>query len=347
MNRLVINTANDILTIVLDVGGNAFLKTSNAKMHHNEVMLPLIDELLKEHNLRIGDINEFGVVIGPGSFTGIRVGIATIKAFRDALAVKAKGINNLRLLYNLAKSQNENIKTVAIAGSRDSYFVASMINDTFYIFERNLTLNELKQVADGSQVAMFANDENLNPFVVTMDKNIVIRTLNESDDEDLIPVYYQLSQAESEKLKRGNVVIAMADNCDIDAIEAIEQSSINVNALYHDDVVTGLNNYNYTTIKAVFNDEIVGFIMLQFTDEANVVSIAVKKDYRNLGIATRLFDVAYDEMREKGIDTISLEVKYDNITAYNLYKKLGFEVRRIRKAYYADGQDCLEMVKTI
>ena len=60
-----------------------------------------------------------------------------------------------------------------------------------------------------------------------------------------------------------------------------------------------------------------------------------------------MFEKAYEVMREKAITDISLEVKYDNITAYNLYKKLGFKTRRVRKGYYADGQNCLEMVKTI
>lgn len=347
MNRLIINTANDILTILLEKDDKFFLKSSDSKMHHNETMLPLIDELLKEHDLKIGDIREFGVVIGPGSFTGIRVGIATIKAFRDALGVKAKGINNLRLLYNLAKAQNPNIKTVAIAGSKDSYFVASIINNTFYIFERNLTFDELKKIAEGETIAMFREDENVNPFVVNMDAKILIETLNESKDEELVPVYYQLSQAENEKLKRSKVEIVLAEEQDAKDIYEIENNSISVNTMSYDDIMTGLTNKEYSTIKVVFNDEIVGYMMLQFTDEACVMSVAVKKEYRNLGLASRMFDKAYEIMREKDINAISLEVKYDNITAYNLYSKLGFETRRVRKGYYSDGQDCLEMVKTI
>ena len=95
MNKLVVNTANDELFVVLQKDNSVFFKSCASKMHHNEIMFSIIDELLKENGLEIGDIDEFGVVVGPGSFTGIRVGIATIKAFRDSLNVKAKGINNL------------------------------------------------------------------------------------------------------------------------------------------------------------------------------------------------------------------------------------------------------------
>ena len=347
MNKLIINTANNQLMIVLDKGGDSFLKTSESRMRHNEAMIPLIDDLLKEHGLRISDIDQFGVVIGPGSFTGIRVGIATIKAFRDALNIEAKGMNNLRLLYNLAHAQRPDIKTVAIAGSRDSYFVASVINDTFYIYERNLTLKELLDLSGIEKVAMYEYDEAVDPYVVSIDVDVVVDSLDESDDTDLVPVYYQLSQAESEKIKRGDLIIDHASIEDLEDIARLERESIMVNTLTRSDIELSMLDSNYTTIKAVLNGSLVGFVILQFTDEASVVSIAVDKYFRNMGIASKMFDYAFDVMRKKDILSVSLEVKYDNITAYNLYKKLGFEIRRRRKGYYADGQDCLEMVKQI
>ncbi|MCQ2556074.1 MAG: tRNA (adenosine(37)-N6)-threonylcarbamoyltransferase complex dimerization subunit type 1 TsaB, partial [Clostridia bacterium] len=158
MNRLVINTANTQLDIVLEHDGAVKYKSISSVMHHNETMLPEIDNLLKENNLKIGDIAEFGVVVGPGSFTGIRVGIATIKAFRDSLGATAKGINNLHLLFKCAQKKMPDVETVAILGSKDSYFVAKLINGIVYTYERNLTLEELKGVAEGKPVGMYEVD---------------------------------------------------------------------------------------------------------------------------------------------------------------------------------------------
>ena len=95
MNKLVINTATDELFIVLKKGNEVFSKSISSQMHHNETMLPVLDEMLKENNIDINQIEEFGVIIGPGSFTGIRVGISTVKAFRDSIGATAKGINCL------------------------------------------------------------------------------------------------------------------------------------------------------------------------------------------------------------------------------------------------------------
>lgn len=347
MNRLIINTANDKLFIVLETENKVFYKLNDSKMHHNETMLPLIDELLKENNMQINDINEFGVVIGPGSFTGIRVGIATIKAFRDSLGVKAKGINNLDYLFHLAVSKNKNINTVAIKGSKDSYFVAKLINGVVYKYTRNLTKDELVAVAKNSQIGVFATDELLDCVLVEDDANILIDCLNNSDDVNLIPVYYQLSQAENEKFKKAEIEILPANELDVEEILKIEQNSITYNTLTKQDVMLAVNDTNYKTFKICLNSELVGFVILQITDEVNIVSIAVKKEFRNLGLATKLLERAEGFTKEIGLNQMSLEVSSKNITAYLLYEKFGFTTRRVRKNYYQDKADCFEMFKQI
>lgn len=347
MNKLVINTANDKLFIVLQKENELFYICNMAKMHHNETMLLLIDQLLQENNISLKQIDELGVVIGPGSFTGIRVGISTIKAFRDALNIKAKSINNLDYLYALAKEKDNSVDTVAILGSKNSYFVGKFIHNTLYKYERNLTQEELIRVANGSKIGMFVQDENLDCVVVEDDAKSMLKCLELSQDETLVPVYYQLSQAESEKFKRAEVLVEEANEKDLAEICKIEESSINVNPLSKQDVLMGLTDENYKTFKLIFNGEIAGFIMLQITDEVNILSVAVKKEYRNLGLATKLIEQTENYTKQIGKSIVSLEVNYNNITAFLLYEKLGFKQRRVRKSYYADGGDCLEMIKEL
>lgn len=347
MTRLIINTANDELFIVLKKDNKVFSKVINSKMHHNETMLPEIDKLLKEHKVDVAEIKEFGVVIGPGSFTGIRVGISTIKAFRDATKAKAKSINNLDYLFALAKATSPNVETVAINGSRDSYFVAKLINGIVYKYERNLTLEELRKVAANKPIGMFKQDENLDCVVVNQDADVLISCFNESKDETLVPVYYQLSQAENEKLKRAEVKVVKACKKDVDKIATLEKENIISNAISKEQIAENLQDKNYALYKAVVDGEVVGFIILQITDELNIDSIVVRKDYRNLGIATKLIDKAKKYAKTNKIETLSLEVSSKNITAYLLYQKLGFVERRVRKSYYADGTNAIEMIKKI
>jgi len=347
MNRLIINTANDELFIVLQEGNNLFSKTINSKMHHNETMLPEIDKILTEHKLKVTDIDDFGVVVGPGSFTGIRVGVSTIKAFRDVAKKSAKGINNLDFLFMLAKDTDPNVETVAINGSRDSYFVAKLINGIVYKYERNLTKVELEEIAENKPIGMFKKDDNLKCFEVSQNAEKLIECFENSSDETLVPVYYQLSQAENEKLKRSDVEIIKADREDLEKITALETNNILTNLMTKEQILSALTNENYFVYKAEVGGEVVGFIMLQKTDELNVDSVAVNKEYRNLGIATRLINKAEELAKLSNIHTLSLEVSHKNITAYLLYKKLGFVERRVRKNYYSDGSNAIEMIKNI
>ena len=194
---------------------------------------------------------------------------------------------------------------------------------------------------------MFKEDDNVNCFVVNQNKEVLLECLNNSEDETLIPVYYQLSQAENEKLKRCEIKIEVADKNDLVEITKLERDNILVNTMSENQIKTAITDDGYIVYKAVIENEIVGFVVLQRSDELNIDSIVVKKEFRNLGIATKLIERAAEKAKEIEIPTLSLEVGYKNITAYLLYKKLGFVERRVRKNYYADGMDCVEMIKSL
>lgn len=71
-------------------------------MSHSEKLVPMVKEVMDSLNLKIEDIDLFGVSIGPGSFTGLRIGIATIKAFAHILDKPIVGVSTLEALaYNL------------------------------------------------------------------------------------------------------------------------------------------------------------------------------------------------------------------------------------------------------
>ena len=98
MKKLIINTATDELFIVLKKDNEVFSKSLSSAMHHNETMLPSIDELLQQNNVDINDIDEFGVVVGPGSFTGERIAVTIAKTFAYCLNVPIRVIDALSIL---------------------------------------------------------------------------------------------------------------------------------------------------------------------------------------------------------------------------------------------------------
>ena len=59
--------------------------TLTGSVYHSESLNEMIDDILKKQNLKISDIDLFAVGIGPGSWTGLRIGLAVIKTFAQTL----------------------------------------------------------------------------------------------------------------------------------------------------------------------------------------------------------------------------------------------------------------------
>ena len=136
------------------------------------------------------------------------------------------------------------------------------------------------------------------------------------------------------------------DKKDLIKISKIETESILTNTISSDEIAKMFASKNYKFFSAFLNENLVGYIILQLTDEINIVSIAVEKEHRNLGIATKLINHTEKVFKSK-FNKLSLEVNEKNVSAFLLYKKLGFSIRRKRKNYYADGSTCFEMEKQL
>lgn len=72
---------------------------------HSQTIMPMVDELLKGLSLSCDDIDLFACANGPGSFTGLRIGIGTIKGLAYGCGKKVVGVSTLEALaYNVASS---------------------------------------------------------------------------------------------------------------------------------------------------------------------------------------------------------------------------------------------------
>ncbi|SRR5258706_11963014 len=79
--------------IAIEIDGRRFEKVSEPKVLKSQMVLPLIEELLREHNAKLSDITAIEVALGPGSFTGLRVGATVANALGYLLVVPVNGKN--------------------------------------------------------------------------------------------------------------------------------------------------------------------------------------------------------------------------------------------------------------
>jgi len=77
--------------------------------------------------------------------------------------------------------------------------------------------------------------------------------------------------------------------------------------------------------------------------EYHILNVAVHPDYRCRGVGTALMAGAVAESRARRASLMILEVRRSNLQARRLYRKFGFEERRLRRNYYGPGEDALVM----
>ena len=127
MKILAIDTSSKICSVSILEDNNLIIeKHIDDEKTHSQKLMPLIDKILKECKLTLKDINLLACCVGPGSFTGVRIGVSTIKAFADVENIPVVCVNSLEsLAYN---SLNSNYR-------KSSQIVCSLIdakNDNVY-----------------------------------------------------------------------------------------------------------------------------------------------------------------------------------------------------------------------
>lgn len=102
MKILSIDTASNICGVsILDNENLVCNLDSNTGRTHSENLMPMIQDAFTKTNLQVKDIDLLVCNKGPGSFTGIRIGVATVKAFTDSFDIPCIGISSLEsLAYN-------------------------------------------------------------------------------------------------------------------------------------------------------------------------------------------------------------------------------------------------------
>ncbi len=144
------------------------------------------------------------------------------------------------------------------------------------------------------------------------------------------------------------VDIVRADSCHIGQIAEIESSCI-PGGWSEQAFAQALENENSLMYAAVCGENTAGFLNGSYVlDEAELLNIAVSKEYRRCGIAVRLYNEFENRLLKLGVKIVYLEVRESNIAAERLYSKLGFERSGFRKNYYrSPSENAVLMMKKL
>lgn len=122
---LAIDTSGDYLTVIAKNGDAVVTFEPDCAMQHSVRLMDAVEETFSKAHLTPAACDFFCAVTGPGSFTGIRIGISTVKGFAAALAKPVLGVTSFAALaYNA-----EGKALAAIPAGRGCYYVCGFAED--------------------------------------------------------------------------------------------------------------------------------------------------------------------------------------------------------------------------
>ena len=190
MKILAIDVTSPKLVVAAYDGNKVLSKISEESgKKHNALVMPYIEELLTKLDLTIKDIDVFACVIGPGSFTGIRIGIATMKALSFAVNKPCVSINSLE---EMAYAKEGKFIT-AIDALHDNYYYAEFDGSWDKMVDLGCKhIDEIK--AKGLEIYIKDSEPVAQNLI-----DITIAKANKGEFSILEPLYLRKSQAERDR----------------------------------------------------------------------------------------------------------------------------------------------------
>ncbi len=151
---LALDTAGvDCAAAVYDSGSDSVMGevTETIGRGHAEHLMHVVDEALAKADVALSAVERVVVTVGPGSFTGIRIGVAAARGFALSLNVPAVGVTTLEVMAATARAQNPGKSVLAaIDAKREEIYLQSFDADGNPLDEaRAVTIGEARAIAAG------------------------------------------------------------------------------------------------------------------------------------------------------------------------------------------------------
>jgi tRNA threonylcarbamoyladenosine biosynthesis protein TsaB len=95
---LAIDTGAESCSAALSVEGQLYQRYEPTPREHSKFVLPMVDSLLQESGLKLADLNGIAYIRGPGSFTGLRIGVSVVQGLAYAANLPTLGLSSLHCL---------------------------------------------------------------------------------------------------------------------------------------------------------------------------------------------------------------------------------------------------------
>ncbi len=225
------SSATSASVSVVENGKVIALESSNTGLTHSQTLMPMVESTLKKADVTINDIDYIAVSNGPGSFTGIRIGVSLVKGLSDPLNKKCIAVSTLEAIAK--PLENTDVIAVSVMDARCNQVYCALFDCTKEKMTRltdddaisidelteqlknqkkpivligdgaNICYNKMKDVLESVSIASATIRYQSASSVALIAEDLILKDENNALlSEELVPKYLRLSQAERELKKK-------------------------------------------------------------------------------------------------------------------------------------------------
>jgi len=133
VNYLAIDASTEACSVALQLNGKIYSRYDLCPQSHSLQLLPMVDEVLKEADIKLSQCDGLIFGRGPGSFTGVRIGVGVAQGLAFAADLPVVGVSSLQAMAQLAFIKYQQTKIMAVIDARmgevyNGYFVLNSNN---------------------------------------------------------------------------------------------------------------------------------------------------------------------------------------------------------------------------
>ncbi|MBQ9181945.1 MAG: tRNA (adenosine(37)-N6)-threonylcarbamoyltransferase complex dimerization subunit type 1 TsaB [Bacilli bacterium] len=195
------STSKSVVSIIEDNNVLAFIDFQNNKLLSENIFI-LIDKCFKQANINPNEIDKIFVVTGPGSFTGVRIGVTIAKTYAWTLNKEVISISSLECMASTCNCNS----IVSLIDARRGYVFAGVYDSNLntIIKDQYVKLDSLKEMIDSNSVFVSLDEFDFATIKPNYD---IVKIINKHQFDTsvkphtLVPNYLKLTEAEEKRIK--------------------------------------------------------------------------------------------------------------------------------------------------
>lgn len=307
---------------------------------HAEALGPMVEQLFVAAVTRPDQLSRIVVTRGPGTFTGLRIGLSFAKGMALALNIPLIGIDSLTAAAVPHFGMPDDF-VVALPAGGTGLFYWALFNGAKKMLVKPPALSDMASIRGEVARSIYSDGpcaEHFSAFASALP----IAGAN------VEPLYLRPPDAKPSALPEASTAhVRAATLQDMPALAQIHAQCF-ANVWSVADLTEMLAIPGAAALVVELAGTIYGFVQFQWVSgEAEINTICVLPNYRRQHFGQDLMSGLMGHLQSMGTRKLFLEVAENNVAARSLYEGFGFQISGTRKSYYTDGQNAVTMVKEL